>query len=389
MIDSVKIKHLDRSIASKGARTLEVRVSSSVSFETPTRPISTTELTAKSFLGYRGELMAPLSALPVDLKTGSKFQKFLKNNGTVNDTRRKLQSMSDSTFMCPSFPILQMPTLNVSDDLPLKIAFDMQCSVEDMDYVCIPAVGPEAESYERIIIDWCESAEDSYGKGAVPQIRMDENPEAFSKKLGILCELSKTGLVMILNVIYANPDRNSVQFAELWRQRENMNAIVNCSEVPSKGKEFRKGVNIDLEEYLIQHGIDSITRKKHSVDSKYIFKRNMEDPPKGLDGIDRYDVAVHSASVRMSGDLWGSTKHPPLCGCSVCRGDNRERLIERFAYKDNRDLERSGMRYFSMIHDHQSDQSELGVMRSFIRSGEMVEYEKQLELKRNELLDSL
>jgi len=393
MIDSVKIKCVDRSIASKGARTLDVRVSSSESFETPTRPISTMELTAKSFLGYRGELTAPLSALPVDLSTGSKFQRFLKKNGTVNDTRRKLQSMSDSTYMCPSFPILQMPILKppltTEDELPFKIAFDMQCSVEDMDYICIPAVGPGASGFEKTVVDWCESAEDGCGKGAVPQIRLDEDPEIFSKKIGILCDLSKTGLVTIVNVIYANPDRNSLQLAELWSRREDMNAIVNCSEVPPKGNEFRKGVSMDLEEYLIQHGIDSITRKKGFISFKYMYKRNMEEPPTDLDGADDYNMAVHSASVRISKNLWESTEHPLFCGCSVCRGDTREKLIDRFAYKDNGAIERSGMNYFSKIHDHQSDQSELSGMRRFIRSGEMAEYEEQLETKRKELLDSL
>jgi carbamoylphosphate synthase small subunit len=53
-----------------------------------------------------------------------------------------------------------------------------------------------------------------------------------------------------------------------------------------------------VEEYLIQHGIDTITRKKHSADPKYMFMRSMEEPPKGLDGVDKYDMAVHSASLR-------------------------------------------------------------------------------------------
>lgn len=388
MIDSVKIRYVDKSVASKGARTLDVRVSSSESFETPTRPISTIELTAKSFLGYRGELTAHISALPLDLKDGGKYQKFLRNNGTVNEARRKLQSMSDSTYMCPSFPILQLPSLCASDEHPLKIAFDMQCSVEDMDYICIPVIGPGSDGFERIVVDWCESAEDNV-KGAVPQIRMDEDPKTFSEKLDILCDLSKTGLITIVNVIYADPDKNSLQFAELWSRREDMSAIVNCSEVPREGSVFRKGVNMDREEYLIQHGVDSITRKKHFVSPNYIYMRNMAEPPEDFDGVDNYDVAVHSASVRISGSLWRETEHPPFCGCSVCRGDTREKLIERFAYKDDGAIERSGMSYYSKLHDHQSDQSELSGMRKFIRSSEMNEYEKLLEQKRKELLDSL
>jgi hypothetical protein len=47
------------------------------------------------------------------------------------------------------------------------------------------------------------------------------------------------------------------------------------------------------------------------------------------------------------------------------------------------------MRYNSNIHDHQSDQLELSGIRKFIRSGEMAEYEKQLEINRSKLLDPL
>jgi hypothetical protein len=388
MID-VKVSHIDTSMASKGARSLRVRISSNVSFETPVRPISHTELTAKSFLGYRGEIQAPISALPVNLNSGDRFERFLRNNGMVNETRRKLQSMSDSTHMCPSFSILQTPPLNPENKLPFKIAFDMQCSVEDMDYICIPVVESGENLFESIVTDWCESAEDNFDKGAVPQIRMDEDPALFSKKLNVLCELSKTGMVPVINVVYANPNKNSIQFAELWSRREDLNAIVNCSEVPAKGREFYTGVNADLEEYLIQHGVDSITRRKYSTSPIQIYARIMAEPPTDLEGVDDYTIAVHSAGIRISGNLWRSTEHPLLCSCSVCRGDSRDKLVERFAYKDNGDIEQSGLSYYSKIHDHQSDQLELNDLRKYIRSSELKEYDEQLELKRSTILNSL
>jgi len=389
MIDSVKIKHVDQSLASKGARTLDVKVSSSKSFETPTRPISATELTAKSFLGYRGELQAPISALPVNLNSGDRYQKFLKNNGMVNETRRKLQSMSDSTYMCPSFPILQLPPLNPKDMVPFKIAFDMQCSVEDMDYTCIPTIKSKEKEFEQVVVEWCESAETN-NKGAVPQIRMDEDLEIFSKKLNVLCNLSEAGLIQIINVVYANPNKNPLQFVELWRRREDLNVIVNCSEVPRKGNELHnKGVKEDEEAYLIQHGVDSITRRKWAVSPKQAFLRNIIPPPQSLTDVDGYDMAVHSASVRLENNLWMSTNHPLVCTCSVCKGNAREEIVQKFAYKDNGEIERSGLRYFSVLHDHQSDQSELKSMRKFIKSSEMNEYEKQLEQKRKEIFMSV
>ena len=207
--------------------------------------------------------------------------------------------------------------------------------------------------------------------------------------MDILCELSKTGSITIVNLVYANPANCVQQLAELWNRREDLWAIVNCSEVPSKGSAYRSGIHADLEEYLIQHGIDSITRKKRMMSPKSVYVLNRKESPADLNDIDSFDIAIHDASIRISKDLWNSTNHPLICNCSVCRGNNREQLIDRFAYKDNGDIARSGLRYYSKIHDHQSDQLELNRMRKFIKSNEMDEYELKIESDRNELLTLL
>ena len=80
----------------------------------------------------------------------------------------------------------------------------------------------------------------------------------------------------------------------------------------------------------------------------------------------------------IDGGVWRRMEHSPECRCPVCRGEPRQTLIDRFAYKDNGDIDPSGMRYFARLHDHQSDNGELDVLRRHIREQSITDYEARL-----------
>lgn len=383
----VRISHVDTTLASRGARTLDIRISSSVSFKTPTRPISVKEASAKNFLGYRGEIDAPISAYPMDLKTGDRLEKFRRNNGFIKEEKRALQSFLYSNYKRPCFTILQLPPLIAEDKHSFKVAFDMQKDMDALDMMCIPELDQNSGEYNRIITDWCESAED-LGKLAVPQLCLGDRLDVFEKRLDILCELSGTGAIPVVNIRYS--PNSAHQLVSLWDHREDLKSIVNCSEVPTKIKDnIGTGVASDQETDLIQHGFDSVTRRKMSVSPKFIAKRNMEDAPRTLNDIDPYKMAYHEAALSIEGKMWQSISHHPECGCSVCRKDQWDRIIERFAFKDNGDISPSGMRYYSALHDHQSDMIELEVMRDYIVSDGIKEYDERISENRTNILISL
>lgn len=75
-ISKIKIKDIDTTLATKGGRVLEIRCGSR-SFLTPTRPLSATEISAKSYLGYRGEIRSDIAAIAVDF-SGKRKELFLK-----------------------------------------------------------------------------------------------------------------------------------------------------------------------------------------------------------------------------------------------------------------------------------------------------------------------
>ncbi len=376
-IDDIAIKDIDTSLSTKGGRLLRVRCGSH-SFLTPTRPISTQEIRAKSFLGYRPELSAQIAALPVDFSTEARRKKFFLNNGFLHEEERLLQSFSDTVYTIPSMPVIQIKPLHETDMEAFKIAFEMQRSIEGIDILSMPLFEAGKEQFERMVKNWSESSEEC-GLGSAVHLSLKDDVRSFSDKLDILSEFTKSGAVQSINIQFENVSKCRQQLAALWNRRDRLNAIINCTEVPSNSTELSPEIMSDAESLLLQNGFDMITKKRYQINQKQIMHLAAQPPPSSLDGIDSFKISEHSASASIKGGLWRRMKHPPECDCSVCRGMGRDRIIDRFAYLDNGDVSKSGMRYFSNLHDHQSDLLELEVFRKYTSSDGAEEYDKRLK----------
>jgi hypothetical protein len=385
-IYSVRLEDVDASLSGSGGRVISVRTSSSHSFTTPARPICAEEITAKNFMGYRGEIAAPLGVLPLNVN-GKRLQRFRMNNGLVKELGRTLQSLSDSTWLIPSFPIIQtdIPLSCERDELH-KIAYEMQIDTSGLDYICMPWVDGSVSSFESAVKDWTESAEKE-GFGCVVQLDMKDSPEKLGLKLDFLASMTETGAVSVINLIYANPTNYPTQYATIWKRRESLKALINCSEVP-RGL-GRGEIRSEIQTKLISYGIDSFSRKKRILDPKVIGYLNSQPPPKSLDEAQGYSIAIHKASTQLGHKSYVKVEHEYRCDCSICRGRSIEELTEKYAYKDNGEIENRGMSYFSHIHDHQSDQNEMKTVSRFIRSNEIKDYNTLQESERHRLLDLL
>ncbi len=375
-IDSVKIKDLDTSLATKGGRVLEVK-SNCHSFYTPTRPISATELGAKSFLGYRGEIKSDIAVLATDF-SGNRRELFLKNNGALSRAEKILQSYSDASYTLPSMPLIQIEPFKAEDRSYFKLAFEVEKSIEGIDILSMPGVIGNVASFESILKDWCNSSELN-GFGSAVQLSLTESVDLFTEKLDLLAEYSKSGMFQILNIQYAPPSKVRQQLAALWGKREKINAIINCTGVIPSRDEAAPGIKSDEETLLLQNGFDMITKKKYSVSQGYVRYLSSQPKPASLEDVDDYRIAKHSASASIGKDLWKKIDHLPGCKCTVCKGCNREELIERFSYLDNGEISKSGMRYFSALHDHQSDIQELEVFRKYTASDGTEEYNQRIK----------
>lgn len=381
-IDRIKIKDLDTTLATKGGRILEIKCGSH-SFLTPTRPLSANEIVAKSYLGYRGEVKSDIAVMPADF-SGQRKDLFLKNNGALGREEKVLQTYSDASYTLPSMPLIQIDPFKAEEKSHFKLAFEVERSIEGADILSMPGIIGNISAFGSLVEDWCSSSEDN-GFGSAIQLSLAEDTDSFSERLDLLAEYSKSGLFQVLNVQYKHPKKCRQQLAALWGKREKINAIINCTEVVSSRSESSPGIMADEETFLLQNGFDMITKKKHSVSQGYVKYLAVQPKVASMDSIDNYRIATHSASASIGKDLWNRMEHPPECRCSVCRGQCREQLVERFGYLDNGDISKSGLRYYSVLHDHQSDMQELEIFRKYTASEGAGEYDRRINDNLSEL----
>ncbi|MGI6009014.1 MAG: hypothetical protein ACOX8X_02675 [Methanomethylophilus sp.] len=387
-ISDIRIADVDTSLASEGARVLSIKTGSH-SFQTPTRPFTTAEITAKSFLGYKGEIVNDIAAIPIDF-SGKRKELFLGNSKAISKAEASLRSNLDAAYGKPELAVFQMDPLEASDIKSLKVAFDMQRDAEGLDIITLPETGPDIKSFSEAVSKWCEGAETA-DKGAAVQLSLKEDVEVFSSKLSLVSELSRSGSIQAINIRYERPEKCRLQLAELWKARESINAIVNCTQFRSAGSSVSvpgiesKVLLRDAETDLLQHGFDMVTPVKKTVSSRFIARMNNQPAPDSLDKIDLFNMAVHEAGVSIKSNAWMKMGHPPECRCSVCRGREKDALISAFSYKDNREIERSGMRYFSILHSHQSDMNELEILRRYAKSEGAKEYNNRQNEKMKEV----
>ena len=374
-INQIKIKDIDTSLATKGGRVLDVRCGSH-HFLTPTRPLSSTEIGAKSYLGYRGELKSDIAAIAVDF-SGKRKESFLKNNGALNRSEKLLQSHSDAVFNLPSMPVIQIDPFNADERSSFKLAFEVERSIEGVDILSMPGVIGNIKAFDKLVKDWCNSSEEN-GFGSAIQLSLTDDVTVLSERLDLLAEYSSSGLFQVLNVQYASPSKYKQHLAALWGKRDKIHAIINCIGTTKSQQESVPGLVTDEETVLLQNGFDMITKKKYSVSQGYVKYLAVQPKITSMQEVDDYRVARHSASVSIRRNLWNKMTHPPECNCSICRGQGREQLIDRFGYLDNGDISKSGLRYYSELHDHQSDMQELEIFRKYTASDGAEDYDRRV-----------
>ncbi len=372
-----KVDEIDTSRLGTGGRTLTIKPKRGKTFSTPTTPFSRKEITAKSALPFIGTIDGHLSAVQIDIK-GERLKEFFTNKETIKEVRRKIVKFSDITCCYDNFLILDVPPIDIKNLDQFKIFLEIQLKVRTLDYISIPQIQTnDTKSFERLISDWQKNAE-MYGKGAVPQLSMNEDLDIFKKKLSVLCELSESRVVDIINLKYANPEDHLPQFTEVWKHRDD-NVIFNCYDVPPKSKEVYPNIRETPNMELQRHGIDTITPKKKTVSQKYMVKLIHEPPVKTIDEL-KFDWPYHPAATILSPNHW--KKLPPhnvACGCKVCNDKNQREIIEKYSYDHKRDIMNSAMYYVSTLHNSQSSELQNQEIKKFIKSNEMDAYQSQVE----------
>ncbi|HEX9908393.1 MAG TPA: hypothetical protein VGB78_08025 [Thermoplasmata archaeon] len=389
MLNSIKVGSVDNSLrldsqstVTMGGRILKVHSKKVGGFATPTRPISIPELRAKTMLPFNGAIEGHLGAVQIDLDR-ERFDRFKKQNGTIEQTKRRATKFSNQTCCFDNFAILDVPPIPLDDLGLLKLFLDVQSRIVMLDYISLPLiVGNDIVRFEHLVREWITCAEER-GKGLVPQLSMKDDLDSFRKRLSLLSEMAESGDIQIINLVYANPERFTLQFIEVWKKQETK-AIFNCSSVPSKGQEVAPGIHETPLVQLQKFGIDTITPIRKTPTRTTVAWLQSRERPKSINEIDNFSWAHHPAGAILDKDLWKRLPSKSIeCHCSVCRDRNQQSLVDEYAYDERGEIVSYGMYSAARIHDVVSSAPECSLIQQHIKKGEMADYVGDLRNYRN------
>ena len=213
---------------------------------------------------------------------------------------------------------------------------------------------------------------------------MSENEKTFEEKLSVLTELSKSGIVSIVNLKYANPEQYLINFATLWDFARETNVLFNCYNVPSKGKPT---ISNDVWEEPIlglqRYGVDTITPIKYTPTREQVLRLQNQEPPSTIEEIN-FDWSYHPADAVLSKIHWIKLPSNSVeCRCKLCKKRTQDDLIQKFAYNDLGELMPLSMKYTSELHSAFSYGLQFDRIRSHIKSNEMENYHQEVADYRN------
>jgi hypothetical protein len=359
-----------------GGRTLSINPKKGNSFDTPTQPFSVPEFKAKSFLPFIGTFEGHMGAIQIDIH-GERYQRFLQGNGAVKNVRRRMVKYSDRTMCFDNFIVLDVPAETPNNKIS-KLYFEMQIGIPTLDYITMPCLNTKASELLKVYSDWQNIAE-SYKKGVVPQLSMSEDIKLFQSKLDALCDLSNTGAVQIINLLYADPDNNPHQFAAVWEKQET-NVLFNCAKVPRSGKFVTDDYNEPHYIRLRRFGIDTVTYHTTTPSPGYIFSLQYLPTPETIDSIKDFEWAHHPGAAILSSTFWKHLpKHTIDCGCKVCKNKTQEEILNEYCVNEDGQIIPEAMPYVSKLHDSISVEHENNKFRKYINSNEVSSYDQEIK----------
>lgn len=381
IIAKVKVKDTDESTGIRG-RTLNVQVRNGQSFDTPSKPVVIKDFKAKARNPhYRGKLPGDLAVLPEYIE-GRIFEEYLHENGRVNKIHRDLSQYSDSSSFMVNVPSLQMKPINPGKSIAM-VTLKMQLDVPTLSGICMPLLEASAADYGKALEYWIKMS-DECGKMCVPQISVSEDVPTFEAKLDNITELSKTGAVSMVDVVYGDPRKFRHQYGMLWEKRNELEAIVHCSKAPAKGDRVCDYMNTHPVYDMLLYGIDSMSAPR-SPPRPFFPKKDCTE----VADIEKYEWADQGTASMILGNHWESVDGGHLtCSCPICRGRSQSEIVETYSRKTDGCIDQSAMKDVSLIHDHLSFTEELGPIRKRIKGHDMAGYRKGKIDARNKFISS-
>lgn len=352
----------DGEIDQFGGRALRVQTNR-ITIKTPQRVLTSSEFQYKANLPFEPPLNNEISEIVCQFQ-GKKWDSFLNTNGSFDSRLRTLDFFSDKMAYTLRRFYPQLPTAVKVDDCAIKQLLELQ-RMSALDFISLPNIPQEIDNYDRTTSSFAEEVL-SENREPLPYLDMALDIPVFRERFTKLLELSQTGLIHSIGLIYRPIRKFIVNYRLLWENRE-AEVFLQMSNVP---REFSRTIGTSAMHLLQKWGIDSFSVKI----GRFVPPTNGEPEPlprsKVIGHVKRFDP--EPIQFRPF-NTWGNRHDPLNCNCPVCGDTSVGEFKEKY---DSENEEYPGQVFNSAnrLHEYYQSSQEFTVSREFIRKGELDEY---------------
>lgn len=371
---SVKLKFKDENT---GARIVKTRISSSKSFLTPTRTITSTEHNykvdvANAIVSSAGLGQGPSTAFENDIFQISKqlnpdtLSRYLKHNGTFNNSRKDIVAKKNAyedkfIIFYPKFTkkMLFDDKVHIGMD-NLKTIIDLQVE-SGLEYVTIPESNPN-QNFEAFKSDLEGLSKRAFSRGAkqvIPYLDMGmgtkENSDIFTKKYDYLIDCG----FPIIGTVFRSIAQNYPNFRYLEQSDDDVLRV--CSGVSRFWQSNWTTSQLHIPNLW---GLDVCSLDSQPVPGG-IEHKNVAD-------IKRFDKeTLGILKLKDHNDNYGDELN---CTCPICQGKTYDDFIEEYVTDSEGVINTNQLDKICKLHETYASTKEFENERSFIKQSDSLAY---------------
>lgn len=367
----VKLTHKDEDT---GARVVEVKLSSSNSFETPTRSITSTEHHYKvgiieRIVSSSGLGQGPQTAFDNEIFQISKqhdveqLQRYSHQNGVFHNAKKDVVALKNTYFdkFLIYYPIFsnkmlyeEKQTVGIEN---LKTLIDFQTNAARLENISIPESHPNQpfDSFKRDLTSLSKRALAYGGKQIIPYLDLGMEASLFKQKYDYLIDIGSP----IIGTAYRNYSKHYPNFRYL--QQRDDDVLIVCSGVDRYWHSDWTTAYMHIPNFW---GVD-IT----SLESR---PAPVTPDPKPVDEIKRFDQnSIGIIKLKKHNEIYGSNLH---CNCPVCSGKSLEQFQQDYSTNSNGEIDTHILDKFCKLHEAYASKSEFENERAFIKQNDTKSY---------------
>ncbi len=379
---NIEVKSKTKDEATR-ARIVRVKLSSSKSFETPTRSATSTEhnykiQTVDKIVSSLGLGQGPPTSFENEIFQISKLhdieqlQRFLKKNGTFSNAKNevvaKKKAYNDKLVIYyPAFS----KKMFYEDNLQLGIEnlttlIDFQVTACNLENISIPESHPNQsfDGFKKDLQILSKRAIGHGGKQIIPYLDMGMEHELFIEKYRYLIDSGYP----VIGTVYRSLNEHYPNFRYLQDRDDDI--LIICSGVNRYWQSNWTTAYIHVPNFW---GIDVTSlESKPAPPKKDQFGNYLPREPKLIDDIKRFDqsslgiIKLKSHKNRYGTDL--------NCDCAVCSGKNIDDFKNEYSRDSKGNIDTDILETFCKLHETYASTSEFNNERKFIEQDDSKTY---------------